>query len=360
MIICQVITSLVFGGAEKLLVNYSNVLVEEHELYVIYLKGEPKLKELLDPRIKVFHVPLGWRCAAELRKLILLLNPDIVHTHLGHADLIGLWASRRLPVKLFCTMHNVYFKWNWSDKVIFFLYYLTFKLHARSCKVSCISSAVASHVNRTLGVKKENIRLIHNCVPNVTIRKTREELREKLNVGRNDFCLLTIGRFRIQKSIETLLLSVPHMEDRITNLKVIIVGEGEQAAELRELTEKLNISDVVEFRGVTLHPEEYLACADVFILSSVFEGLPTVVLESFRAALPVVASDIDGVNELVKHEVNGMLFPVKQEKLLAKNVITLYEHPEQRRALGENGYRDYRVEYSIDNYATQTVALYNE
>src|SRR5687768_2336977 len=113
MIICQVITTLVYGGAEKLLVNFTNVLADKHEIHVIYLKGEPKLKSFLDKSIKVHYIPLGIRCPSRLRKLLKTLKPDIVHTHLGHADLLGLWACRGLPLKRFCTMHNVYFKWNW-------------------------------------------------------------------------------------------------------------------------------------------------------------------------------------------------------------------------------------------------------
>ncbi len=360
MIICQIITSLVYGGAERLLVNFSNVLAEKHELHIIYLKGEPKLKLSFVSGIKIYHIPLGWNCAKNIRLLVKRIQPDIVHTHLGHADLIGMYACRKLPVKLYCTMHNVYFKWNWMDNIFFLLYYITFKTHGKKCKVSCISKAVAAHTQSKLGVSKENVRINYNSIPDIPLKETKELARKDLSLISDDFCLLTIGRLRVQKSTETLLQAIPLLKDKIKGLRVLIVGEGEQEHYLKELSLKLNINSIVEFRGGTKTPEKYYSAADLFILPSVFEGLPTVVLEAFRASLPVIASNIDGTNELIENEVNGLLFESKNYHDLAEQILRLYESAKLRKQLGENGYSSYKNKYDINSYAKQIEALYLE
>ncbi len=358
MIICEVITTLVYGGAEKLLVNFSNLLAEKHEVHIIYLKGDPKLKFFLNDRIKIHHVPLGWACAGEVRKLVKSLKPDVVHTHLGHADLIGMWACRGLSTKLFCTMHNVYFKWNWMDKAIFFLYFISFKTFGKRTIVSCISKAVAIHAQKTLGVSKANIRINYNCIPDLSIKETKEESRRKLSISPNDFCILTVGRLRVQKSTETLLYAIPLVKDDIANLRLLVVGEGELEPYLKNLAKELNIESNIDFIGSTQTPETYFAAADTFILPSVFEGLPTVVLEAFRASLPVIGSNIDGTNELIVDGHNGLLFEPRNVQQLAFSILKIYESPLLRRQLGESGFNSYRNKYDIRSYSDQMEKLY--
>src|SRR5258706_15539897 len=115
MIICHIITAFGFGGAEKLLVDLINIQSKNHAVHVVYLKGEPLLKTMLTSPVQLHKTDLDFRCAGRLRRFIKMLKPDVIHTHLGHADLIGLWACRGLNVKRFCTMHNIWFKWNWKD-----------------------------------------------------------------------------------------------------------------------------------------------------------------------------------------------------------------------------------------------------
>lgn len=357
MIICQIITTLVYGGAERLLVNFSNILVDHHELHIIYLKEEPKLKPFLHEKIKVHFVPIGLDCAREIRRLVRSLNPDVVHTHLGHADLIGMWACRGLTTKLFCTMHNVYFRWNWTDKIIFKLYYLAFQTFAKRCHVSCISSAVANHVKTKLGVNSDHVSINYNAIPTFENKYSKILAREILGIGQHDYILLAIGRLRVQKSIDTLIRAIPYLNE-ISNLKVLIVGEGELRSKLEKLTFELGVNDKTIFCGVTSTPELYFSAGDVFILPSVFEGLPTVIIEAFRASLPIVASDIDGTNELILHKKNGVLFESRNAMALAQSVLTLYGDPIFARQIAEAGNLDYKTKYNIKNYASQMEALY--
>jgi len=360
MKICQIITTLVYGGAERLLVNFANIHVQRHNVDVIYLKCEPHLAEKLSPTIGLHHIPLGRDSAAKIRALLKELQPDVVHTHLTHADFLGLWASRRLPVRRFCTMHNVWFKWDWRDPLIFSAYRLLFNSVAPDCHVIGCSRSVANHVEKNLHVAPQRVTALNNAIPDIEIPFSTAQLRASLDIPLDAFCLLFIGRLRIQKSVDTLLKAVAQLKGLIPNLLVLIVGEGRgyEQDNLITLSENLGLADTVRFCGVTDKPEHYLAAADVFVLPSVFEGLPLIVLEAFRAALPIIATNIDGVNDLIENGYNGLLFTPKNEAQLTEKILTLFSDAELRQKLGVQGYQSFRNNFTIEKYAQKLETLY--
>lgn len=341
-----------------MLVNLTFLQAESHQVDIIYLKNETGLKPLLHPAISCHHVPMGKGAAKDLRLKLKEIKPDVVHTHLGHADLLGLWACRNLPIKRFCTMHNIWFKWNWKDKVIFGIYALLFNTVARDCQVICISRVVADHVRRRLKVPKPHIHLIYNAIPHSPYSKSRFEARKELKIPDKSFCVLFVGRLSLQKSVDTLLQAAAMVKAEIPGFRVIIVGEGVLRFELGQLTKALHLQDVVEFRGTTFYPDQYFVSADVFVLPSVFEGMGIVLLEAFRAGLPIVASNVEGPRELISDGETGMLFEPRQSKQLAALLVKLYREEEFRVGLGLKGKAAFENNFEMQKYAQQVEALY--
>jgi glycosyltransferase involved in cell wall biosynthesis len=358
--ICHVITTLVFGGAEKLLADLVNIQCLTHEVHIIYLKHEPLLQSLLSESVKIHKVELDRQCASNLRKEFRLLNPDVIHTHLGHADLLGLWASRGLSVKRFCTMHNVWFKWSWKDYVIFAAYVFLFKTVARNCKVIAISKTVQDHIRRRLMVPEKNVKLLYNAVPDLKMESDKTQLRKELGLPQNTFCILFVGRLELQKSVDTLILAAGELAKKVEDFRVIIVGAGTLQNELQNLTEKNKLGAKVLFAGTTTTVQRYFSAADVFVLPSVFEGFGIVVIEAFRASLPVVATRIEGPRELIEDGSNGLLFEPRDFKTLASHLENLYRSGDLRSKLGKSGYESYLNKYDIRTYAQQIESLYRE
>lgn len=358
MKIVHIITALGFGGAEKLLVNLTSLQVLSHQVAIIYLKDETGLKPLLHPDITCHYVPIGTSTARKLRQKLKEIMPDVVHTHLGHADLLGLWACRNLPVKLFCTMHNIWFKWNWKDRIIFKTYTFLLNTVASHCKVICISGVVADHVRRRLSVPESRIHLMYNAIPRSNYDKSRNEARQDLNISASSFCLLFVGRLSLQKSVDTLLRAAALVRPEVPNLKVLIVGEGGLRPELERLCHALQLNEVVEFRGTTFFPDQYFVSADVFVLPSLFEGMGIVLLEAFRAGLPIVASNVEGPKELVKDRETGLLFEPKQPQQLAALIKKLYEDENLRSRLGRKGKDEFENKFEMEQYVKQVEALY--
>jgi glycosyltransferase involved in cell wall biosynthesis len=359
MKICHVITTLVYGGAEKLLVNTANIHAENHQVDIVYLKGTPDVVPQLSSSINIHFIPLP-SALNSLPTLLQQLHPDIVHTHLGHADFLGLWASRNLKVKHFCTMHNIWFKYDWRDRLYFWGYRYLFDKVVPDCQVISISRSVSEHVIRRLAVSENRVITVYNAVPDVENFRSKAELRAQLGIPTIDFVILFVGRLRIQKSVDTLLLATAHLQDRIRNLRVLIVGEGKGYEEenLKQWSRKLGLDPIVQFCGTTQHPEQYFAAADLFVLPSVFEGLGLVILEAFRAALPVIATGIEGPKEIIRHAENGMLFTPKNVDQLVDIALQLYNDEKLRSYLGANGRRDFETLYSMQKYADILETLY--
>ncbi len=360
MRICHVITTLVYGGAEKLLVNTANLHVKNHEVHVVYLKGEPLVSGQFANAVSVHKIPISLHCIFELRQLMMDIQPDIVHTHLGHADFIGLWTARNLPIRTFCTMHNIWFKWDWRDYLYFVGYRFLFNYIVSGCHIIGISKSVSDHVENRLGVAQNRITTLYNAVPDVTVSTPRAKLREELNIPEDAFVLLFVGRLHIQKSVDTLLLAAKQLAAEIANLQVLIVGEGKGYEEenLRSLCNEIDLNNAVRFCGTTETPEYYFSAADAFVLPSVFEGLGLVVLEAFRASIPVIATNIEGPQELIRHGENGLLFEPRNVEQLVESVLKLYHNTALRQRLGVTGNSDFQSRFSMQRYAESLEKLY--
>lgn len=358
MKICHIITTLGYGGAERLLVNLANLHVGRHQVEIIYLKHEPSLQPALDPRVRVYKAGLGRGSLPMVRNLLRRLSPDVIHTHLGHADFIGLIASQGLTARRLCTMHNTHFKWNWRDQIFFLGYRLLFNLLARDVRVIAISQSVARHVRSTLGVPAARVSVVYNGIPQTRLTANRDDLRRELGLPAEAFCVLFVGRLAVQKSVDTLLYAAVDLREQIPNLQVLILGEGPERERLLALTAELGLGQIVRFCGTTQEPERYMGAADLFVLPSVFEGFGLVVIEAFRAGLPVIASAVEGPAELIEHGRNGLLFPPRDARQLAEQIVRLYGDEVLLRRLGAAGQESFQHTFTIEHYAEELEHLY--
>ena len=350
MKIIHVITAMGIGGAEKLLVNIINQQIQQHEVHLLYLKPIDDLIHLLDKQVQVQQIPLSVSVISKLKSYFLKVQPDIIHTHLGHADILGMWVARKLKAKVFCTMHNIYFKQNFVDILIFRVYKYLFKKLKANIRVISISKSVEKHVINVLGLPKKQSFILYNAIPPIQLNKPKQE--EKTHTVN----LLFIGRLVKQKSIKTLLDAIKFLKQK--DVFLTIVGEGVLEKELKEYVVKNEIENNVNFVGKQLNTNSYYQNADIFILPSIWEGFGIVILEAFSTKTAVIASNIEGPSELITHQKNGLLFPVKNAKELAKNIDLLIKDNKLRNSLAEEGFKNFNEKYHIDTYVQNLEKLY--
>jgi glycosyltransferase involved in cell wall biosynthesis len=351
MKIVHIITSFGIGGAEKLLLNVINEQVKTDTVYLFYLKPIDDLINLLDKRVNVTNIPLSIFTIFKLNRQFKKLKPEIIHTHLSHADILGGIASSTTKAKLFCTMHNIYFKKNWIDTLLFKVYRTLFLL--KKINVICISKCVYGHVVSKLKQKKEHSFLLNNAIPPIKLQGIKRSNPNTIN-------LLFVGRLEKQKSISTLLQALHLLQNQSLNkkLKLTIVGDGSYKKRLKELTIGLKIQNVVKFVGSHQETQMFYTASDIFILPSIWEGFGIVILEAFRAKLPVIASDIEGPAELIQHNHNGVLFEKQNHHQLAARISDLIDNEKKRIALGENGHETFKEKYHIRSYVSRLRKLY--
>jgi len=348
MRIIHVITSFGIGGAEKLLVNVMNKQIENNEVFLIYLKNNTDLVLQLNSGIKTEHIPLSIFSFFELKKKFRQIQPDIIHTHLSHADILGIISSIGNKAKIFCTMHNIYFKKNFIDKVLFSIYKFLFKIF--SVNVISISKSVEKHVLNTLKLPKERSFLLYNAIPpNPNIKIDKKSKKTNLN-------LLFVGRLVKQKSIDTLLKAIKHLKKE--KIFLTIVGDGELRPYLENLATELNILNKVAFVGKSKNVYQYFYESDIFILPSIWEGFGIVILEAFSSKNTVIATNIEGPSELIKDGENGLLFEPKNHLQLANHIKNLIENQKKRNSLAEEGYKTYNEKFHIKTYVKKLQMIY--
>jgi glycosyltransferase involved in cell wall biosynthesis len=183
-------------------------------------------------------------------------------------------------------------------------------------------------------------------------------MRNALGLGTTEFLWLAVGRLTPQKDYPTLLeafLSVP------APARLAIAGRGPEAHVLQQQAHRLGIASRVIFLGVRHDIAALLAAADGFVLSSAWEGMPNVVMEALAAAVPVVATRVGGVSELVAADRSGFLVPAQDPGALAEAMRKLMALPiDERRQMGLRGRDHIAAQYSLGSMADRWIALYRE
>ena len=335
MKILQVIPYFCFGGAETMCENLTYALsAMGHEVTVVSLYRErtPISQRMEEAGVKILYLDkklgLDLSMIPKLMKIMKQEKPDVVHTHL---DVIkyAVAAARLSGVKRCVhTVHNVaheeaegrlqrivntlYFKLGWSVPV-----------------------ALSPQVRRTIvsfyGLPEEAVPMIYNgadlgkCIPKEDYRLSEPA------------CLLHIGRFNDQKNHAGLLEAFALILRRYPNCCLKLIGDGELREAVERQTESLGIRDRVLFLGNRSDVYPLLREADLFLLPSKFEGMPMTIIEAMGTGLPIVATAVGGVPDMLKNLESGLLVSPEPEQV-ADAVCKLLDSEDLRKTLGSNAF----------------------
>jgi len=366
-----VITGLGLGGAETQVVQLAIRLKSRGwEVGVVSLTPPGILaKELEANGIPVISLGIRRRfpdprSLFRLVRIIRLKKPTILHAHMVHANLLARLARPLAPVPvLICTAHSTYEVSNrarrlrevtWREKT----YWLTDFL----CDLTTqVSQAGLERYLAVRAVPSQKIRLVHNGIDIQRFRfsaSERERIRAELGGG-GAFVWLAVGRLEPQKDYPTLLQAFAQLGRNDSVLW--IAGEGRLREELENLVRALGLEGRVRLLGKRDDIPALMSAADAFVLSSMFEGFPLVIIEAMACELPVVATDSGGPREIVEDGQTGFLVPPKDPDALAQAMLRLMNLPEtERRKMGKLGREKVVAKYSLDCIVDQWEALYTE
>jgi len=319
--IAYVTTPITFGGSERVNLNFLKNFDRDKFIIVpilfvrswqpdTYYEFELKKLELAYITIPVakskkrdlFRVI---RCFIKLKKLIHGDSYDLIHTHGYLADLLGYLVSKAVKLPIISTCHGFIYE---GMKLILY-YNLDIRVLRCFDKVISVSAPLkADLINKN--VPADKIALIENS-PELTSKNnmldTRYILRNKFRVESNEILLGYIGRLSEEKGLCYLLESIKMLDYRTHKFKLILIGEGCQDTKLKALSNNYRISSKVIFAGFQKDIDSWLAAIDIFVLPSLTEGTPMVLLEAMSHGVPCIASAVGGVPLLIESGVDGIL-----------------------------------------------------
>ena len=358
-------TSMGMGGADSQLLSAAQELRSRgHEVLIVSLTplGPMGLQarsaglptESLDMR-RGFPDPRGlWRLARLVRKW----RPDVVHSHMVHANLMARVLRLVAPVPaLVSTIHNI----DEGGRLRMAAYRLTNGLvdHMTIVSQAAFDRFVAEGI-----VPKEILRVVPNGVDTSRYRSLSplagESMRRSLGIGR-EFVWLAVGRFEIAKDYPNMLRAFAKVRKHQPQALLLLVGRGSLQAETEALARDLGLGGGVRFLGVRSDVPEVMSGADGYVMSSAWEGMPMVLLEAAAAALPIVATEVGGNREVVRDEGTGFLVPPGDPEALGLAMLRLSRLSEpERRAMGERGREHIRAHYDLARVAERWEDLYRE
>jgi glycosyltransferase involved in cell wall biosynthesis len=270
------------------------------------------------------------RPVGNLVRLIRSNRIAIVHTHGYKTDMLGYLATRLTGAKHVCTPHG------WATHMDFKLkayVYWGNKVLRRADGVAPLSSALLEDL-RKMGVPSYRTRLIPNAADLVEVEQAPSLPRSSLGLE-GEYVVGYIGQLIPRKRIETLILAFGRFSEVVHNSTLLILGDGEMETVLKALAASHGLTEKIRFLGFREDRLSYLKVFDVFVLPSELEGIPRCLMEAMAAGVNVVASDIAGTTDLVKHKVTGLTFPVGNDAALFRNLIALRQNPLQAASLRE-------------------------
>ena len=355
------IPDLTVGGAEQVTVNIVNGLsARGHNVELLLSRTEGKLQSQIASHVRVVELPPDrtsvFGVAAHLPALISYIRrtkPAALVPHLSHPSIVCLTINRFLETetKVIPTHHSAFTPSTDQSRKDRIVNRLVPHLYPSADRIIAVSDGVADSIAERTPVNREDISVLHNPVE---IESVQERAREPVDhrwVEDDDLdVVLFVGRIAEQKDLETWLRAFERIHESNPDTRGIIAGQGPHRDEILALVEKLALEDVVSVPGYVENPFRFMDQASVFLLSSQYEGLPTVLIEALACGCPVVATDCpSGPREILADGTYGKLVPVGDVTGLADAVSATLADPIAPERLRERA-NEFRPEAVFDDY----------
>jgi len=363
--ILYLITGLHVGGAEMVLYRLLKKLNrEKYEPVVVSIIPIVGIGERIEEEgIKILSLNAKFKCNPliiwRVISIIKKEKPQILHSFLFHANFLGrvIGKLRNVPI-IISSIHNEYFGGILREKLL--------KWTDRFCNITTIvSKGAAERMIDLKVVSKNKLKVIYNGIDleNFPFRKleARTKIRKELNIEENKKILISVGRLHEAKGCPYLIKAMKILKEKYPHILLIVLGEGPEGKKIEEQIKELKLEKNILLLGQKENISEYLNASDVFVMPSLWEGLPIALLEAMACGLPVVATRVGGVPEVVEDGKSSFLVELKNPRGLAEKIIkTLEMSEEERKKMGERGRKIVEKKFSIEQMVKEYENLYQE
>ncbi|MCK8827535.1 glycosyltransferase family 4 protein [Natroniella acetigena] len=349
------------GGVESHIFDLSRALKKAGHHVVVVSTGGEKVDALRDAGVIHYQrevkrkslltaIPAIWK----LKEIIREEGIQVVHAHSRVPAWISYFATKTLDVPFITTAHSQY------------SIHLGSSIMAKGEKVIVVSDGVAQHLQEGFDLASERMVQISPGIDIEMFKEAdscREEIRNKLDISEDELVIGNVARLTEVKGHQYLLKALAILLDKLEAelaqpIRLLIVGDGSKREELEELARELGIEENVIFTGVREDIPEVLSAMDIFVLSSISEGLGLSVLEAMAAHKPVVMTKSGGLAEQITDGKEALLAEVKDETDLAEKIYQLYQQKNARKKIADEGNGFVIREFSINRMVEEICYFY--
>ncbi len=363
--ICHVLHSLHVGGAEVLAAQLARKFSADFRVVFACLDDLGSLGETLRREGFAVHVlgrkeGLDWRCARRLAAILRQERVDVIHAHQYTPffyALLGRWGRRSLPI-LFTEHGRHYPDRRRLKRVI--ANRLLLRGHDR---VIGVGEAVRQALIANEGLPGNRVGVIYNGIDPARFQDgghDRPAVRRELGLAADDLMILQVARLDYLKDHATAVRTLERVVGVVPQARLVLVGDGPEREAIERLIAERGLNDHVRLLGTRGDVARLTAAADVFLLTSISEGIPLTLIEAMAAALPVVATRVGGVPEVVQESETGLLAAAGDDGTLARHILQLAAQPALGQAMGRLGRERGREMFSESTMIASYDRLYRE
>ena len=353
-----------FGGPERQILGHIVAsTMARHRVLTFIERGavNPFFENCLAKGISVEAIPTQNPFAPSvikaLRNAFKKARPDIICSHGYKPTLLTLLAKAGLGIPLI-----IFARGRTGENRMIRLFEFLERQAMRISSVIVPVSEGQAHELMRCGLPKGNMRVVLNAIDADRMKTAvgnAEQKRKEMGFAPDDMLIATSGRLSPEKAQKDLITAFSMISDRYTQARLLIVGDGPLKKELELLSSGKKLSRV-HFLGFRRDMDEIMAITDLFVLPSLTEGLPNVILEAFACAKPVVATTVGGVPEVVTDRENGLLVQPGQPELLAEAISECLDSPQIAKKMGLSGFRKVQEEFTFASQARRLEDIYFE
>ncbi len=285
---------------------------------------------------------------------------DIVHTHTSKTGIVGRLAARLAGTPLIIhTIHG--FSFHEFSRGVGPCVYLTLEQiagHFADLLISVNREDKETALARYIIPPERIVTILNGIDPQPLTPIQPAPLREMLGLPPETILIGSVGRLAPQKGYTDLLQAAVFIVTHTPHAHILIVGDGPQRVELESLADALHVSSNCHFLGFRADVSQVLAAFDIYVSTSLWEGLSISLLEALAAGKPIIATDIKGNRETIHDGQNGLLVPPTNPGALAEAIVKLVKDPTQCRRLARRARQSAEIEFSEERMTTEIVDVY--
>ena len=362
-----------FGGGERVFAQIINRLsIERYRIIVACLPTGAFIEKIKGSRVQIKSVDMRKRfnpgVIFQLVDLMKREKVDIVHSQGARADFFARMAAKLAGAPIVVStvpMPVEGFDVNPLRKLI----YMAFNRFSERFvdRFMVVSDALEKMLIEKHGIEPQRVVKIYNgiekdeyCIPDKEIACRRSRFRKEFGLGDDVPVVVAIGRLVWQKGFEYFIEAVHDVLKEIPEAMFFIVGEGELKDELKVKSKMLKLEEKIIFTGFRNDIKDVLASVDIFVMPSLLEGLPVVLLEAMAMMKPIVATKIEGIIEALENGVTGLLVSPKDPQILSEAIVDLIIHKDKARQMGLAARKVVEERFGVNIMVQKVEGVYEE